>query len=114
MEDLKYYGFVRYIGEFEDFIYNLQIDGKQVDLDKGDKKVYIYGRATLMHMVAATNFYTVGIKDFDIQRQVYNVVSVPIKGCENKLNFGYVVREESVLSNTAAGFIEKLKKVFSK
>ena len=114
VEDLKYYGFVRYIGEFEDFIYNLQIDGKQVDLDKGDKKVYIYGRATLMHMVAATNFYTVGIKDFDIQRQVYNVVSVPIKGCENKLNFGYVVREESVLSNTAAGFIEKLKKVFSK
>ncbi|MEG2143800.1 MAG: LysR family transcriptional regulator, partial [Oscillospiraceae bacterium] len=112
IEDLADYGFVRYIGQFEDFIYNLIIDGKLKDLDSSPKIVYIYGRATLLHLIAATNFYTVGIKDFDIQRQVYNIVSVPIKGCKNRLKFGYIIPRDVELTDTALLFLENLKQAF--
>lgn len=112
IDDLSNYGFVRYIGQFEDFIYNLMIDEKLKDLDNSQKIVYIYGRATLLHLISATDFYTVGIRDFDIQRQVYNIVSVPIKGCKNRLKFGYIIPRNVELTNTSKLFLENLKKAF--
>ena len=48
------------------------------------------GRATLMNLISQTDFYSIGIHDFDKQLSDFRAVSVPIPGCEVKLEFGYV------------------------
>lgn len=113
LEDLREYGFVRYIGEFEDFIYTLRVNDREVDLDATDKIIYIYGRASLLHVIGLTNFYTVGIRDFETQREAYHAVSMPIKNCQSKLEFGYVLTKNAVLSPVEQRFLTTLRQLFA-
>ncbi len=51
--EFRPYGFVRYIGEYEDFTYNLSINGVHYDLDDSPKIASVYGRASLLHLISA-------------------------------------------------------------
>ena len=113
IEDLRDYGFVSYTGQTEDFIYSLMIRGKVVNLDKWDKKVYIYGRGTLLHMVERTNFFSIGLNPLDFYKDCYDIAAVPIKGCENRITFGYILRNEGEISPITEEFIRLLKKDFN-
>ena len=113
IEDLREYGFVSYTGQTEDFIYSLMIKGSAVNLDKWDKKVYIYGRGTLLHMVERTDFFSIGLNPLDFYKTCYDLAAVPIKDCENRITFGYILRNEGGISPITEEFIGLLKKDFS-
>lgn len=106
---LARYGFVQYIGHHEDFIYDIKVDGEGYDFAQSARIVSIYGRATLMHLISTTDFYTIGIRDFDCQQQVYNVVSLPIPDCQSELEFGYILPESAHCSPEAERFVQNLR-----
>lgn len=106
--EFRPYGFVRYIGEYEDFTYNLSINGVHYDLDDSPKIASVYGRASLLHLISATDFYTIGIQEFGRQAGCYGCTSIPIPDCDNKLEFGYIVRLGTPPCRAAAEFIKNL------
>lgn len=106
LEALKNYGFVRYQDQYEDFIYHIAFDNLNLDLNDSTKIVYVYGRSSLMYLISATNFYTIGIQAFDNQNSMYDVVSVPIEDCTETLCFGVITQQSSQLTDTMRRFIE--------
>lgn len=106
LEALKNYGFVRYQDQYEDFIYHIAFDNLNLDLNDSTKIVYVYGRSSLMYLISATNFYTIGIQAFDNQNSMYDVVSVPIEDCTETLCFGVITPQSSQLTDTMRRFIE--------
>lgn len=108
LEALKDYGFVRYLGQYEDFIYNITNKGHHMDLNNSNKIIYVYGRATLMQLISTTNCYTIGITEFDNQDPMFQVLSVPIEGCENSIQFEIITRKKASLDETAQKFIDNV------
>ncbi|WFA08735.1 LysR family transcriptional regulator [Tissierella sp. Yu-01] len=108
LDALKDYGFVRYLGQYEDFIYNITKKGHHMDLNNSNKIIYVYGRATLMQLISTTNCYTIGITEFDNQDPMFQVLSVPIEGCENSIQFEIITRKNAVLDKTAQKFIDNV------
>lgn len=112
LKSLSDYGFVRYNGDYEDFTYHLRVNGEDIDLNDSARIVRIHGRASLLHLIATSDFYTVGIQSFEQQQAYYNIISVPIEGCEDRLEFAYIVPEEVTLSSVTLEFIESLNNRF--
>jgi DNA-binding transcriptional LysR family regulator len=110
LDALKDYGFVRYLGQYEDFIYNIAKRGRHMDLNNSNKIIYVYGRATLMQLISTTNCYTIGITEFDNQVQMFQVISIPIEGCENSIQFEIITRKNATLDETAQKFIDNVTK----
>ena len=108
-EALRCFGFARYIGHHEDFMYNLLVDGEETDFTRSERIAYIYGRATLMHLLSASDFYTIGIQGFDCQQQIYNVVSLPIPGCKSELEFGYIQPDSGAQPPGGERFLRHLR-----
>ncbi|MEG2372042.1 MAG: LysR family transcriptional regulator [Hydrogenoanaerobacterium sp.] len=108
LASLKGYGFVRYFGQYEDFIYSIATKNIRLDLNNSPKIAYVYGRATLLHLIASSNFYTIGIKEFLTQNSMYNMLSIPIKNCSEHLEFGIITAEGAELSESANEFIENV------
>lgn len=106
-ETLKDYGFVRYLGKYEDFNYRFTQNGQPTHLSDSPKTVRISSRATLLHLLATGNFYTVGIQDFEQQR-MYDILSLPIPGIEEGIEFGYIARQKAALSPIAGEFVARL------
>ncbi len=106
LEALKDYGFVRYQDQYEDFVYHITVNDTQLDLSSSSKIVYVYGRSTLMSLIAATDFYTIGIQAFDNQNSMYDVVSVPIEESCEVLHFGIISPRGESVTETAKRFIE--------
>lgn len=109
LDAMERYGFVRYIGQYEDFIYNITVNGQPRDLALSPRIVYTYGRATLLHLIAATDFYTIGIQDFSAQQQAYNVVSMPVPDCGNELEFGYILPKGASKCPAVELFVDRLR-----
>lgn len=105
---LSDYGFVRYFGQYEDFIYNIAIEDLHLDLNSSNKIAYVYGRAALLHLIALGNFYSIGIKSFTTQDSMYQVLSLPIKNCTEQLEFGIITRKDDPLSESAKAFMENV------
>lgn len=105
LDALKNYGFVRYLGQYEDFIYNIMKKGYHKDLNNSSKIIYVYGRATLLNLISTSNFYTIGIIGFDNQEAMFDVISVPIEGCEKSLLFDVITRKNAQLNDTTLEFI---------
>lgn len=108
LKNLRDYGFVRYIGQYEDFIYNISTEDHQTDLNNSSRIIYVYGRAALMHLISVSNFYTIGIQGFSTQDSLYQCVSVPIKNCKERLEFGLITRRGTVLSDSEQEFVENV------
>lgn len=105
---LKDYGFVRYSGQYEDYLYNIAIENKQTDLNSSSRIAYVYGRSALMHLIATSNFYTIGIQGFSTQDSMYQCVSIPIENCSERLEFGIVTRRGAERSVLGQEFIENV------
>lgn len=113
LETLSGYGFVRYEGQFEDFTYEIVSHGAHFNLGQNPKTVYIVTRASLLHLLAKTDFYSIGIQDFTMQQSSYQVVSIPIEDCRGLLEFGYILPAGIRLNSIAQEFLEDLKKRLS-
>ena len=114
LEALSGYGFVRYEGQFEDFTYDLLSQGRQFDPGANPRTVYIVTRASLLHLLSKTDFYSIGIQDFTMQQSSYQVVSVPIEDCRGQLEFGYILPAGIQLNSIAREFLNDLKDRLSK
>ncbi|MDF3003562.1 MAG: putative LysR family transcriptional regulator [Oscillospiraceae bacterium] len=109
---LRNYGFVRYIDQYEDFIYHLATESLQFDLNSSPKIVYVLGRSALMHLISSSNFYTIGIQAFDAQSSMYNVVSVPVEGSAELLQFGIILPQHTELTGTLGEFVSIVTRRF--
>lgn len=109
---LRSYGFVRYIDQYEDFIYHIATENLQLDLNSSPKIVYVAGRSALMHLIASSNFYTIGIQAFDTQSSMYNVVSVPIEDSAELLQFGVILPQHAELTGTLGEFVSIVTRRF--
>lgn len=112
LDSLKKYGFVRYLGQYEDFIYNIMKKGSHKDLNNSSKIIYVYGRATLMNLISTSNFYTIGIREFENQEAMFDVISVPIEGCENSVLFEVITRNNAQLNDRTQEFITNVTERF--
>ena len=102
------YGFARYLGQCEDFTYRIFSQNSHYNLNYGSRIVYLTGRASLMHLISNSDFYSIGIHDFSAQTPTYQVISIPIENCEDRLEFGYITQEGATISGIASEFIEGL------
>lgn len=109
---LRNYGFVRYIDQYEDFIYHITTKSLQLDLNNSSKIVYVFGRAALLHLISSSNFYTIGIQGFDTQSSMYNIVSVPIEESTELLEFGIIIPQFAERSGTLGEFINIVTRRF--
>lgn len=98
ISELKDYGFVRYAGQYEDFIYHIASDSGLIDLNESQKIIYVCDRQEQMRLIQATTFYTIGISEFSVQSKLYHVISVPILKSSEHLAFGIVTRKDTILS----------------
>lgn len=105
LEALQDYGFVRYSGQYEDFIYNISTENQSLDLNGSSRIIYVYGRAALLHLIANSSFYTIGIQSFLTQDSMYQILSVPIANCTGRLRFGIVTRQGAPLTEPEQEFI---------
>ncbi len=113
LEALSGYGFVRYEGQFEDFTYELFSQGAHFNLSANPRIVHIVTRASLLHLLSKTDFYSIGIQDFTMQQASYQVVSIPIDDCEGMLEFGYVLPAGIQLNPITLEFLNDLKRRLS-
>lgn len=113
LNNLSEYGFARYLGQYEDFTYRIFSQDSQYNLSYGSKIVYLAGRASLMHLISNTDFYSIGIHDFSVQDSTYQVTSIPIEDCDGMFEFGYVLLSKSPVSDITEEFLEDLKKRLS-
>ena len=59
-----------------------------------------------MRLISRTNFYTIGISEFDGQDELYGVISVPLLHTSEHLSFGILTRKNISLSAMENEFIE--------
>jgi molybdate transport repressor ModE-like protein len=114
IRELVDYGFVRYIGQYEDFIYHLTTESGPIDLNHARKIVYVNDRQEQMRLLSRTNFFTVGIMEFKDQDSLYDVISVPLLGCEERFSFGLIKKKDTVLSQMEKDFADLLAQRFKK
>ncbi len=105
---LQEYGFVRYYGQYEDYIYNITTKNIQIDLNNSPRITYVYGRAALMHLISSSNFYTIGIQGFTTQESMYQVLSIPLPNCTERLEFAIITLKNAMLSDPEKEFIENV------
>lgn len=110
LHTLAPYGFARYLGQCEDFSYRIFSQNSQYNLNYGSRIVYLTGRASLMHLISNSDFYSIGIHDFSVQNSTYQALSIPIEDCNDMLEFGYILPEGTPASDITAEFIEGLTK----
>ena len=114
LSNLRPYGLVRYIGEYEDSFYHIAMKNEQINLNESPRIAYVYGRASLLHLIATSNFYTIGIAEFSTQKSMYEILSIPIENCTEKLIFAVVTQKDAVLTPSAHEFIDNLIKRYQR
>lgn len=109
LKNLTDYGFIQYLGQCDDYIYSLfnksNIDAK----DMCSRIIYLSSRSSVMHFVSISDFFCIGIHEFDGQEGNYDAMSVPVTDCDFKLEFGYITKEENQLTDIENEFIASLK-----
>lgn len=110
LHTLSDYGFIRYLGQYDDLVYNLFGPETQNSWNGRSKVIYASTRGTLMRMISESTFYSIGIHDFDMQDSAYQAISIPISDCDLMFEFGYVMMEGVPVSNITNEFINAVKK----
>ncbi|MDR0513521.1 MAG: LysR family transcriptional regulator [Treponema sp.] len=114
ISNLRAYGFARYIGQYEDLFYIIATENHQTDLNELSKIAYVHGRASLLHLISSSNFYTIGIGEFATQNSMYGILSIPIENCTEKLVFAIATQKDAVLTKSALAFIDDLTKRYQR
>lgn len=114
IRELVDYGFVRYIGQYEDFIYHLTTESGPIDLNNARKIIYVNDRQEQMRLLSRTNFFTVGIMEFRDQDSLYGVISVPLLGCEERFRFGAIRKKETKPSQMERDFLDLVSTRFKR
>lgn len=109
IEDLRRFGFVRYIGQYEDFFYSIATESGLVDLNDSDKIIYVNDRMEQIRLISTTNFYTIGLTKFPYQSSLFNVENVPLKGCRENLKFGIIMKENTKPTDIENEFISAVR-----
>lgn len=113
LHTLAEYGFLWYLGQCDDYIYQLLSEGSQ-DTEKMRSKItYLSSRATLMYMISISDCYSIGIHGFALQEASYQSMSIPIQNSGFMLEFGYVTAEDAQMNEITLEFIRDLKKRLS-
>ena len=102
------YGFVRYLGQCEDFTYRIISKNAQYNLNYGSRIVYLTSRASLLHLISNSDFYSIGIHDFSAQTSTYQIISIPVEDCDDMLEFGYILPDGTSASTITEEFIKGL------
>lgn len=106
INDLLNYGFVRYIGQYEDFFYHIATEHGLIDLNDSPKIIYVNDRMEQTRLLASTNFYTIGIAKFPYQSASHDVANIPLKNCSEHLRFGIVMKENKKATGIESELIE--------
>ena len=102
-----------YLGQCDDYIYQLLNEGSQ-DTEKMRSKItYLSSRATLMYMISVSDCYSIGIHDFALQEASYQSTSIPIQNCGFMLEFGYATPANEPISDITSEFLRDLQKRLS-
>lgn len=110
LESLAPYGMLRYLGQYDELTHTLFEAELQRPMEgRADKVIYLSNRESLMRLISVSDFYTIGIHDFELQDSGYRAMSVPISGCDFLFEFGYVTLEGEPLSDIAREFIQNVK-----
>ena len=96
-------------GLYDDILSNILGPNEDGGSTGKKKEIYVTGRATLMNLISQTDFYSIGIHDFDKQLSDFRAVSVPIPGCEVKLEFGYVTLADVPISGIGEEFLKEVR-----
>lgn len=113
-ENLAPYGFVRYLGLYDDVLAQLWGQDFAKDRFGGKKEIFVTGRATLMNLISETNFYSIGIHDFDKQLSDFGAVSLPIPGCEILMEFGYITLQGVPISQIGQEFLQEVRSALTR
>lgn len=113
IEMLKDYGFIRYIDQYDDFLYRIHSDNGVMNLNESAKIIYLTDRQGQMRLLSSTDFFTIGISAFNNQDRLYGVISVPIQNCSERLRFGYIFRQDTTLTHMEEEFICALKERYA-
>ena len=106
------YGVVRYSGQYEDFLYHIAMENDIVDLNESRKICYVNDRMAQMRLISVTDFYTIGIPEFNNQLQLFDVAAVPLKNCTEQLRFGVISKKGLRPSEIEREFIRALEENF--
>lgn len=113
LKTLSEYGFIRYLGQYDDLVYNL-FDAESWNSEHNNSKViYVSARGTLMRLISESSFYSIGIHDFDLQDAAYQAMSIPISDCNLMFEFGYTMMKGVPVSSITKEFISAVKKRLS-
>lgn len=110
LQNLADYGFVLYLGQCDDYICNLFNESNINTDNMRSKIIYLSSRSSVMHLISTSDFFCIGIHEFDNQESSYDSMSVPIQDSDFELEFGYITKEEAMLSDIESEFIATLKK----
>lgn len=110
INDLFHYGFVRYIGQYEDFFYHIATEHGLIDLNDSQKIIYVNDRMEQTRLLATTNFYTIGIAKFPYQSTTHDVANIPLKNCSEHLRFGIIMKEHKKCTAIENEFIEAVQR----
>lgn len=110
LQALKNYGYIRYLGQYDDMAYSMLGSHAQQNSDGHVKSVSLSSRGTLMQLISTSDFYGIGIHDFGLQKSIYQAISVPISDSDFMFEFGYVTMKDVPLVDIAKEFIEDVKK----
>lgn len=108
IRDLLNYGFVRYIGQYEDFFYHIATENGVVDLNDSAKIIYVNDRMEQIRLLAHSNFYTIGIPKYPDEGLHYKVANIPLRACNEHLRFGIITKENKRPTDIEAEFIEEV------
>lgn len=109
LHTLAPYGFARYLGQCEDFTYRIFSQDSQYNLNYGSRIVYLTSRASLLHLISSSDFYGIGIHDFTTQTSAYQVLSIPIDDCNDRIEFGYILPKGDPVNPMTQEFIDGIK-----
>jgi len=109
INDLLSYGFVRYIGQYEDFFYHIATESGVVDLNDSSKIIYVNDRMEQIRILSFTNFYTIGIAKFPYQGSFYDVANIPLKNCSEHLRFGIIMKEHKRPTGIEQEFVDAVR-----
>lgn len=109
LHTLSEYGFLWYLGQCDDYIYQLLSQGSPDTQMMRSKITYLSSRATLMYMISVSDCYSIGIHDFALQEASYQSTSIPIQNCGFMLEFGYVTAIDTQVTNITSEFLLDLK-----
>lgn len=109
LKELSPYVFVRYAGQHEDFAYQILASHEQFNLSHNPRLVYVDSRSSLLRLISASDFYGLGIHDFEHQN-CYGVKSIPIADSMDSFWFGYILPAGTKLTPLMREFLERVKK----